>query len=92
LREPCARVYPIIEFVMTTPEAIRERIAAALPGAVVQVADTTGAGDHFEVAVRAAAFAGKTLVEQHQLVYGALGGLMAEIHALSVQTAALQER
>ena len=76
---------------MTTPEAIRERIRAALPGALIDVADTTGAGDHFEVVVRAPAFAGKTLVEQHQLVYGALGELMAEIHALSLRTAAAQE-
>jgi stress-induced morphogen len=72
---------------MTTPDAIEAHIVAALPGAVVEVADTTGAGDHFEVAVRSAAFTGKTLVEQHQLVYGALGGLMKEIHALSVRTA-----
>ena len=73
---------------MTSPDEIRARIERALPGAAVSVADTTGAGDHFEVEVRASAFAGKTLVEQHQLVYGALGALMAEIHALSIRTAA----
>ena len=39
---------------MTSPEEIRRRIESALPGAEVQVADTTGAGDHFEVRVRAA--------------------------------------
>jgi stress-induced morphogen len=73
---------------MPSPDDIRERILTALPGAVVEVADTTGGGDHFDVRVRAAAFAGKTLVEQHQLVYGALGGLMPQIHALSLRTAA----
>jgi stress-induced morphogen len=73
---------------MVSPEEIRRRIEAALPGAAVAVADSTGAGDHFEVRVRATAFAGKTLVEQHQLVYGALGNLMRQIHALSVQTEA----
>ena len=77
---------------MTTPEEIRRSIEAALPGARVEVADTTGAGDHFEVAVRAAAFTGRTLVEQHQLVYSALGSLMAGIHALSIRTTVLQER
>lgn len=77
---------------MTTPEDIRRSIEAAFPGARVQVADTTGAGDHFEVAVSAAAFAGKTMVEQHRLVYGALAGLMPQIHALSVRTTALEER
>ena len=73
---------------MTSPDEIRRRIEAALPGAQVQVEDTTGAGDHFEVRVRAAAFAGKTLIEQHQMIYGVLGTLMPEIHALSLRTAA----
>ena len=71
---------------MPTTEEIRRSIEVALPGARVEVADTTGAGDHFDVDVRAPAFAGKTLVEQHQLVYGALGGLMPRIHALSLRT------
>jgi stress-induced morphogen len=71
---------------MTTPDAVRRSIETALPGARVAVADTTGAGDHFEVEVQATAFAGKTLVEQHQLVYRALGALMPEIHALSLRT------
>jgi stress-induced morphogen len=73
---------------MTTPEDIRWALEAALPGARVSVADTTGGGDHFEVEVTSAAFAGKTLVEQHQLVYGALGALMPRIHALSLRTIA----
>jgi len=73
---------------MTSPEEIRRSIEAALPGARVAVADSTGAGDHFEVEVSAPAFAGKTLVEQHQLVYGALGQLMPRIHALALRTTA----
>jgi stress-induced morphogen len=73
---------------MTTPEEIRRSVETALPGARVHVEDTTGAGDHFELEVSAAEFAGKTLVEQHQLVYRALGSLMPRIHALSLRTAA----
>lgn len=73
---------------MTTPEDIRRALESALPGARISVADTTGGGDHFEVEVAASAFAGKTLVEQHQLVYGALGNLMPRIHALSLRTTA----
>ena len=73
---------------MPTPDEIRRHIEAALPDARVAVADTTGAGDHFEVEVVTAAFAGKSLVEQHQLVYGALESLMARIHALSLRTVA----
>ena len=73
---------------MTNPEEIRRRIEAALPDARVTVADTTGAGDHFEVHVQTSTFKGKSLVEQHQLVYGALGTLMPQIHALSLRTEA----
>jgi acid stress-induced BolA-like protein IbaG/YrbA len=44
-------------------------------------------GTHFEAVIVSAAFAGKSMVQQHQLVYGALGDLMrAEIHALSMKT------
>ena len=71
---------------MLTPEDIRRALESAMPGARVQVADTTGAGDHFDVQVSAPVFAGKTLVEQHQLVYGALDDLMPRIHALALRT------
>jgi stress-induced morphogen len=71
---------------MVSPEEIRRRIEVALPQSRVTVADTTGAGDHFEVQVTAPVFAGKGLVEQHRLVYGALGELMARIHALALRT------
>jgi len=73
---------------MTTPDEIRQHLQTALPGAEIAVEDTTGAGDHFEVRVSTPAFAGKTLVEQHQLVYRALGKLMPQIHALSLRTEA----
>lgn len=76
---------------MVTVEEIRTRLETALPGARVDVADTTGAGDHFEVRVASAAFAGRSLVEQHQIVYGALGPLMSRIHALAIQTETPQE-
>jgi stress-induced morphogen len=71
---------------MLTPDDIRRALESAMPGARVQVADTTGAGDHFDVQVSAPVFAGKTLVEQHQLVYGALDDLMPRIHALALRT------
>jgi stress-induced morphogen len=77
---------------MPTVDDIQRRIEAALPGATVEVADTTGAGDHFDVRVRTPAFDGRSLVEQHQMVYGALGGLMADIHALSLRTETARRR
>jgi stress-induced morphogen len=73
---------------MVSTETVRSRIEGALAGSTVHVVDTTGAGDHFDVAVRAPAFAGLGLVDQHRLVYEALGDLMAEIHALSLKTSA----
>jgi stress-induced morphogen len=71
---------------MVDPAEVQRCIEVALPGAAVDVADTTGAGDHFEVRVRAAQFEGLGLVEQHRLIYGALDGLMPRIHALSLRT------
>ena len=44
-------------------------------------------GTHFEAVLVSAAFLGKSRVQQHQLVYAALGDRMREeIHALSMQT------
>lgn len=44
-------------------------------------------GTHFDALVVSPVFAGKTMVQQHQLVYAALGDRMrAEIHALSMKT------
>jgi len=59
-------------------------ILAGLPDAKVIV---KGEGDHFEAIVVSAQFAGCSLVSQHQLVYGTLGGRMGgEIHALALHT------
>jgi acid stress-induced BolA-like protein IbaG/YrbA len=44
-------------------------------------------GTHFEAVIVSAAFVGKGMVQQHQMVYAALGDRMrAEIHALSMKT------
>lgn len=73
---------------MLDPEWIKSRIAAALPGAEVEVNDTTGTGDHFEARVVAPAFTGKSMVQQHQLVYAPLRDVLAtgELHALALKT------
>lgn len=72
-----------------TAEEIRQQIEAALPGCRVAVRDTTGTGDHFEAVVEANQFAGKTMVEQHRIVYDILGPAMAgPIHALALRTSA----
>ncbi len=67
-------------------------IRGGLPDAAVQIVDTTGTGDHFEAVIVSTAFADKSLVERHQLVYRALGVAMAgPIHALSLKTYTPQE-
>jgi acid stress-induced BolA-like protein IbaG/YrbA len=59
-------------------------IKAGLPDAEVIV---RGEGDHFEAVVVSRQFAGRTMVQQHRLVYAALGDRMGgEIHALALRT------
>jgi stress-induced morphogen len=72
---------------MMAAEEIQKILVTALPGSEVQVQDMTGTRDHFQVLVVSPHFQGKTMVEQHQLVYRALGDLMKEaIHALALKT------
>lgn len=69
---------------MIQPQDIKHMIEAGLPGAQAQVA---GDGHHFEAVIVSDAFAGKTKIQQHQLVYQTLGDKMRqEIHALSMRT------
>jgi stress-induced morphogen len=72
---------------MPSAEDIRERIEAAIPGASAEVEDYTGTADHFRATVTAGAFAGLSRIEQHRLVYGALGSdVGGAIHALTLKT------
>lgn len=73
---------------MVTAEQVVSMIQAEMPDAQVQVNDLTGGGDHFEVTVVSDQFAGRTLVQQHQLVYKAVQSAMSTeaIHALALKT------
>jgi acid stress-induced BolA-like protein IbaG/YrbA len=73
---------------MITPQQVEAMIKAEMPDAQVQVQDLTGGGDHYQVTVVSSQFAGKGLVQQHQLVYGALRQAMSTeaIHALALKT------
>jgi len=75
---------------MAMPAAEIERlILAALPDARVEITDLAGDGDHYSASVVSSAFRGKSRVQQHQMVYGALKGQMGgALHALALQTAA----
>jgi stress-induced morphogen len=73
---------------MITPQQVEDMIKAELPDAQVQVQDLNGGGDHYQVTVVSSQFAGKGLVQQHQMVYGALKQAMSTeaIHALALKT------
>lgn len=68
---------------------IESLIREALPDAQVEIRDLAGDGDHYAATVVSEAFRGKTRVQQHQIVYGALKGRMGgELHALALTTSA----
>jgi stress-induced morphogen len=70
------------------PAEIVSLIKESIPDAEVQIEDLRGDGDHYAAYVVSSAFAGKTRVQQHQMVYAALKGRMGdELHALALQTA-----
>lgn len=74
---------------MVTPEDIKGWIEAGLPNSTVSC---EGDGHHFEAVIVSPEFAGKSRIQQHQLVYGVLGDKMeAAIHALSMKTLAPEE-
>ena len=68
---------------------IERMIREALPDAEVEVKDLAGDGEHYAANVVSAAFKGKSRVQQHQIVYGALKGRMGgDLHALALTTSA----
>ncbi len=59
----------------------------AFDDAEIVIQDLAGDGDHYKATIRSAAFAGKSRVAQHQMVYAALKGRMGgELHALALDT------
>ena len=65
-------------------EDIANLIKTGVPDCEVEV---DGDGTHFTAVIVSDIFAGKNMVQQHQLVYKALGDRMGtDIHALSIQT------
>lgn len=72
-----------------TPELVKSYIAAGLDCSHLEV---EGDGQHFNAVIVSEAFAGKRLIQRHQIVYAALGERMREeIHALSMKTLTPEE-
>lgn len=68
---------------MVTPENVKTYIQQGLECEHIHV---DGDGRHFEAVIVSAAFEGKGMLQQHRLVYQALGDKMENIHALSMKT------
>ncbi len=67
------------------PQVIKKLIESGLPDADIIVEGDDGT--HFQARIISAAFSGKSMVQQHQMVYKTLGEKMGtDIHALSIQT------
>ncbi|HTU69432.1 MAG TPA: BolA/IbaG family iron-sulfur metabolism protein [Candidatus Baltobacteraceae bacterium] len=73
---------------MIDNDSLTALIRRDLPDAQVEIVDRTGTMDHFNVTVRSRTFAGRTLIEQHQLVYGALRAALKDgrVHAVELKT------
>jgi stress-induced morphogen len=73
---------------MVAKDVVEQRIREGIPDVqLLEIEDLTGTQDHYRAVVVSASFEGKTRIEQHQAVYGALGELMAgPVHALALST------
>ena len=70
---------------MPTADELKQRIEAAIPGATASVESPDDV--HFSAHVAAPAFAGKSRVQQHRMVYDIFTGELGDaIHALSLKT------
>jgi stress-induced morphogen len=70
-----------------SPSEIERLIKDSLPDAEVRIEDLAGDGDHYRAHITSEAFRGKSRLQQHQIVYQALGTRMGgELHALALST------
>ena len=68
---------------------IERLIKAQFPDAKIEIQDLAGDGDHYAARVESQAFKGKSRVQQHKMIYDALGGRMGDVlHALALTTVA----
>ncbi len=66
---------------------IEQLIKASLPDAQVEIIDLARDNNHFSAHVISSAFEGKSRIQQHKMVYDALGDKMGGIlHALALKT------
>jgi len=72
---------------MPNAQQLKQRIESAIPGSSAEVEDLTGGGDHFRAVIVSDAFAGRSRLDQHRMVYDIFGEEVGgPIHALSITT------
>ena len=71
-----------------SPDEIQSTLERALPGSTVRVDDLTGNGDHFQIWIISQSFEGKSLMDQHQMIYKILRDALGSerIHTLTLKT------
>ncbi len=69
-----------------TAKEIEDQVKVALPDAQVVLEDMAGDNDHWKITVTSAQFQGRSRVDQHRMVMGALSGMGSKLHALAVTT------
>jgi len=68
-------------------EEIKSLIKTAIPDAEITIEDLAGDENHYSATIKSKIFSGKSKIEQHKLVYKALGGKMGnDLHALALNT------
>ena len=68
-------------------EEIKSLIQKAIPDAEITIQDLAGDENHYSATIKSQIFSGKSKIEQHKLIYKALGSKMGgELHALALNT------
>ena len=82
--EPC---YGYSLCMAVTLESLQSLLENGFPDASIRIEDVRGDGNHYAAHIVYTGFAGKNRVQQHQMVYQALGDAMrADLHALQIHT------
>ena len=68
-------------------EEIKNLIIKAIPDAEITIQDLAGDENHYSATIKSQVFNGKSKIEQHKMIYKALGSKMGnELHALALNT------
>jgi len=72
-------------------DTLEKLIKDAFSDAKITITDLAGDNDHWSVVIESSAFAGKSRIAQHKMVYDSLQGKMGgELHALQLKTKVLK--